>query len=172
MSAVLRGRLRRVLTVGLLALAGSVASAKQVSGYVEKVVVYPGAIQIKAKIDSGALNNSLHCDSCDQTFERDGQEWVRFTLTNWRGDSTTIERPVIGRTAITRHFGKSQERLVINLPVCMGGVVKDMPVNVVDRSGFNYQMLIGRTFLNGDFLIDPSEKYLLGTDCPDAAPGH
>ncbi len=173
MSAVSCGRvLRPLLVLFCVGVTPAAAIAKQVSGYIEKVVIYLGAIQIKAKIDSGALNTSLHCSSCDQTFERDGREWVRFTLTNWRGDSTVIERPVIDRTQIRRHFGRSQERLVISLPVCMGGVVKEKPVNVVDRSGFNYQMLIGREFLNGDFLIDPAEKYLLGTDCPDAAPSY
>lgn len=148
------------------------AMAKQVSGYIEKVVIYPGALQVKAKIDTGALNTSLHCTSCDQTFERDGKEWVRFSVTNWRGESIELERPVIGRTAITRHFGKSQDRLVISLPVCLGGVLKEREVNVVDRSNFNYQMLIGRNFLAGDFVVDPDAKYLLSPDCPDAAPSH
>lgn len=173
MSEVSCGRVLRPLLVLLcVVLAPVSAAAKQVAGYIEKVVIYPGGLPVKAKIDSGALNTSLHCTTCDQTFERDGKEWVRFTLTNWRGDSIEIERPVIDRTQIRRHFGRSQERLVISLPVCMGGIVKEKPVNVVDRSGFNYQMLIGREFLNGDFVIDPAEKYLLGTDCPDAPPTH
>lgn len=155
----------------LLVLPG-LASAKEVVGFVEKVTLYPGGLQVKAKVDTGAFSTSLHCTTCDKTFKRDGQDWVRFTVTNWRGESVEIERPVVGRTTITRHFGTSQERLVITLPVCLDGVIKQKKVNVVDRTGFNYQMLIGRNFLRGDFLVDPGEKYLASKSCPDAAQTH
>lgn len=160
------------VVLSLLSLAALPAGAKEVVGFIEKVTLYPGALQVKAKIDTGAFSTSLHCTTCDKTFERDGQQWVRFTVTNWRGDSIELERPVVGRTTITRHFGASQERLVITLPVCLGGVVKEREVNVVDRSGFNYQMLIGRNFLRGDFLVDPGEKYKVSQSCPDAAPSN
>lgn len=158
-----------LLCVGLLP---AVSFAKQVSGFIEKVVIYPGNLEMKAKIDTGAFSTSLHCTTCDKTYQKDGKEWVRFTVTNWRGESIELEREVVGRTNITRHFGASQDRLVITLPVCLGGVLKERKVNVVDRSGFNYQMLVGRNFLKGDFVVDPDEKYQLSQTCPDAAPSN
>lgn len=163
------GRVVVLMCVGLLPAA---AVAKQVSGWVEKVVIYPGALHMKAKVDTGAFSTSLHCTTCDRSYEKDGKEWVRFTVTNWQGESIELEREVVGRTTITRHFGKDQERLVITLPVCLGGVIKEEKVNVVDRTGFNYPMLIGRNFLKDDFLVDPGEKYLLEPNCPDATPSH
>jgi hypothetical protein len=36
---------------------------------------------------------------------------------------------------------------------------------VVDRSGLTYPMLIGRDFLQGDFLVDPSVSYKTEPQC-------
>jgi hypothetical protein len=147
------------------------ATAKQVAGWVEMAVIQPGDLELRAKLDSGAETSSLHC-VCSSTFEKDGEEWVRFTVQNWRGERVQMERPVVRRTKIKRHFGGSQERLVINLPICVGGVRKEREVNVVNREGLEYQLLIGRNFMAGDFLIDPAQKYLLTPSCADAPTQH
>jgi hypothetical protein len=44
-------------------------------------------------------------------------------------------------------------------------VYKDIEVNVVDRTGLNYPMLIGRNFLSGDFLIDTGATYTKNPRC-------
>ena len=52
------------------------------------------------------------------------------------------------------------------LGVCLGSVQRTVEVNVVDRSGFDYPVLIGRSFLAGIFVVDPGERFLLTPDCP------
>jgi hypothetical protein len=143
------------------------ALAKEVAGWVEMAVIQPGGLEVRAKLDSGAETSSLHC-TCSSTFQKDGKEWVRFTVENWRGETVRMEREVVRRTQIKRHFGASQERLVITLPICVGNVLKEREVNVVDRGGLEYQLLIGRNFMAGDLLIDPGRKYLLAPSCSDA----
>ena len=64
-----------------------------------------------------------------------------------------------------RHTGNSQMRPVILLRICLGGVRKEAEVNLVDRSRFKYPLLIGRSFLAGDFLIDSDQTYLLKPLC-------
>ncbi|MEP2546456.1 MAG: RimK/LysX family protein, partial [Alphaproteobacteria bacterium] len=60
-------------------------------GLIETVRIQPEAIDIRAKVDTGAENSSL--DTRDwQTFERDGTTWIRFTLNLDGGDSRTLER--------------------------------------------------------------------------------
>ncbi len=134
------------------------ASEKQVVGLVEKARVYPGDVVVRAKVDTGAKTTSLHCD-CIHPFKRDGKQWVSVKVEDQSGKVVTIERQVERVTMIKRHLGASQERYVIRLGVCLGRTYKDVEVNVVDRTGFNYPMLIGRNFLKGDFVVDPELSY-------------
>ena len=61
--------------------------------------------------------------------------------------------------------GKPQTRLAIYLGICLGSSYEEAEVNLVDRSDFNYQMLIGRSFLKGNAIIDPSLKYTTKPNC-------
>jgi hypothetical protein len=142
-------------------------SKKQVAGYVEKVLLYPGGLSLRAKLDTGAKNSSLNAQDIGR-FRQDDTDWVRFTLTNSKGKSLVIELPVIRISTVRRHFERVQERPVIKLSICLGGVLKEAEVNLVDRTGLNYQMLIGRTYLNGDFLIDPETTFQLKPSCKPA----
>ena len=56
-------------------------------------------------------------------------------------------------------------RPVILLDLCIGNVRKKEEVNLVDRRGMNYELLIGRNFLKDEFLIDPGATYSLSPDC-------
>ncbi len=141
--------------------------AKQVVGWVENARVYPGDIRIRAKLDTGAKTSSLNCE-CQSTFDREGEKWVRFTLTNYRGRTVQIERKIHRIARIRRHGGRIQERIVIKLGVCLADVYKEIDVNLIDRSGFNYQMLVGRTFLKGDFIVDPSVTFTAAPECKGA----
>jgi len=135
-----------------------------VVGWIEHVIVQPGDIVLSAKVDTGAVTCSLH--SVDvQEFLRDGVMWVRFKLTDESGKEILIERPLVGTRRIKRHFGQSQLRKVVRLTVCLGCLKKEVDVNLVDRTGFEYPMLIGRNFMDGDILVDPSAKYTVEPSC-------
>jgi hypothetical protein len=47
---------------------------------VEKVKIVPEGLKVKAKLDTGAQNSSLHAVRAEK-FERQGEKWVRFDLT-------------------------------------------------------------------------------------------
>jgi len=143
------------------------AEAKELVGWVENAVVFPGGVVVKAKVDSGAKTSSLDC-ACIKTFKRDGKDWLSFSIKNDQGDIVTLEKPVARIAHIKRHFGKSQTRYVINLGICLGSVYRETEVTLVDRSGFNYALLIGRNFLQDDFLIDPSATFRNKPGCSGA----
>ena len=140
------------------------AAAKDVVGWVEKVNVYPGTLEIKAKVDTGAKTSSLNC-LCITPVERDGKKWVSFSVKNEDGDTIMLEKPIHRMARIKRHFGEQQIRYVVMLGVCMGDVYREAEVTLVDRTGFNYQMLIGRNFMEDDFLVDPSATFLNPPAC-------
>jgi len=154
------------LALLLLALSGA-ATAKNVVGWVERVSIYPGKLLIKAKIDTGAKNSSLHCD-CISPFERDGQKWVGFTVENDAGKKIRLERKV-HRVAMVKRAGEDdQERMVILLGICLDHTYREAEVTLVDRSAMNYPMLIGRSFLEGEFIVDPDATFTTKPRCKNA----
>jgi len=142
-------------------------NAKEVVGWVENAKVYPGGIEIKSKIDSGAKTSSLNCQ-CITPVKRNNQDWVSFSVKNSKGEITMIEKPVLRIAKIRRFFGKTQERFVVKLGICLGNVYREAEVTLMDRSGFNYQMLIGRNFTRDDFLIDPGKTFTTRPSCKQA----
>ena len=160
------GRFALLVTILKICIVPCAAGAKETSGWVEKVRVFPGDILVKAKIDTGAKTSSLHC-TCMSTFERDGEEWVSFMVENYDGEKQLLERKLVRTAVIKRHHGESQERLVVKLGICLGSTYRETEVNLIDRSGLNYQMLIGRRFLRDLFVVDPSETFHTKPDCGD-----
>lgn len=94
-------------------------TGKAVAGYVERIALFPGELLVHAKLDTGAKNSSLNAQD-QERFRRDGEQWIRFTITSQEGHTATFERPLQKTVKIKRHFGESQERPVITLGVCLG----------------------------------------------------
>ena len=138
--------------------------AKEIVGWVEKAAVTRDNVILKAKIDTGARNSSLHC-GCITTTQENGEKKIRLKLTTYKGETLELEKKVIRRAKVKRHDGKMQIRDVIKLDICLGSVRKEVEVNLIDRTGLNYQLLIGRSFLDGDFLVDPGKQFLNSPKC-------
>lgn len=154
---------RYVLLLLLAAVPGTVL-AKEVVGWTEKAVLYPGGLEIRAKVDTGAETSSLNCE-CRNFFEKDGEQWVRFSVTNYQGERVWLERKIHRTAEIKRHFGGIQERPVVKLGICLGSVYRETEVNVIDRSGLKYPLLIGRQFLEEEFLVDSSAQFINPPRC-------
>jgi hypothetical protein len=150
------------LVMALPAMGGE----KKVVGWIEKVRIFPGNFIVYAKLDSGAEYCSLDAANLTE-FDRAGKRWVRFDLSERDGQKITMERPLLRTATIKRHYLASQKRPVIKLGLCLGGVYKETEVNLVDRAGFQYRMLIGRKFMEGAVIIDPSAQYLAAPDCKE-----
>ena len=156
---------RVVLFTVAIPFAALSASQKHVAGYVEQVHIHPGQLSMAAKIDTGAENSSLDARNVER-FTRGNESWVRFSLRNDAHQSAVVELPVHRIARIRRHGGRVEEREVVMLGICLGSVYRTVEVNIVDRSGLDFPMLIGRSFLDGVFLVDPGERFLLAPDCP------
>lgn len=133
-------------------------------GWIEKVRIYPGNLVVKAKLDTGAKTCSLNALNITE-FDRNGEGWIRFDVTTRRGEKVTLERKLHRVAKIKRKKAKSQKRPVIRLGICLGRSYKEVEVNLVDRRKFNYPLLVGRSFIEGDFMVDPSEKYTTEPNC-------
>lgn len=150
----------------LVACSQSSAAGLPTAGWIEKAVLLPQDIMIHAKLDTGAESSSMNAPNLEY-FEVDGKQWIRFRVTNRDIESVIIEAPVIRETSIKRHFGGKQTRPVIKLHICVGDVLKTVEVNLVDRTGLNYQLLVGRNFLENTYLVNSGATYTLSPDCED-----
>ena len=164
----------RHLFVGLVAGTGLIAVAESgiaseiaeipVVGWVERVWIYPGKFEIHAKIDTGAKTSSLNAPNME-IFDRDGAEWVRFAVTNRRGETQRFEEKIVRVAKIRRHGGRFQRRPVVMLGICIGRVYRVTQVNLIDRRNFNYQMLVGRRFMEGQVVVNPGKPFIAKPAC-------
>ncbi len=127
---------------------------KSIIGWVETVQILPDNISLVAKIDTGADNSSLNATDPIE-FMKGDEPWIRFSMPLEAGEAVTVERPLERYTRIKRKRGASLKRAVVLLDLCVGTLLKkDVPVNLANRTGFKYPMLIGRSFLKGSALVD------------------
>jgi hypothetical protein len=140
------------------------AKDKKIVGLIEKVSLCPSNFVIHAKLDTGAELCSLNAPDMEQ-FRRNGEEWIRFDVTNREGKTITIEKRVVRIAKIKRKGQDDYPRPVIFLGICIADVYKEVEVTLADRRHFQYQMLIGTNYLSGSFIIDPSLNYTVDPKC-------
>jgi hypothetical protein len=100
-----------------------------------------------------------------ELFERNGDQWVSFAFESadgWLG--AVNEAPVIEFREVTNSGGQSESRPVIKTPLKLGAVFKLVELTLTQRENMAYRMLLGRTALFADFVVDPSESFLQGGD--------
>ncbi len=134
----------------------SSSNSKILIGSVESVRIIPGNKVEPARVDTGAKTTSLHAVNM-QIFERDGREYVRFSL-NDHEDALRIERPIWKWVRIKRHGKKSQRRPVVKLRLVLGDNDQLVAVTLTDRSKFKHPILIGRNFLRDIYIVDVAKK--------------
>jgi hypothetical protein len=127
----------------------------------------------KAKMDTGALTASLSAKDIE-LFQRDGDDWVRFRLATTGAGNKVYEHKVSRISKIkSRAEGDEEDedvdpvkRPVIDLELCLGDKKRTVEVNLVDRSHFNYPLLIGAKALREfDAAVNPARRYT--ADKPD-----
>lgn len=137
-----------------MSIASNDNQEKHIIGWIETIQILPETFQLSAKIDTGADNSSLNVTNPIQ-FLKEEEPWIRFTIPLGKDEPVTVERPIKRYARIKRKGAASLKRPVVLLDLCVGTLYKkNVPVNLADRRGFKYSMLIGRTFLKGSALVD------------------
>lgn len=124
-------------------------------GAVEPLYLLPMKSAFEARIDTGATTSSLDADEITE-FERDGEKWVSFKITNRRsGETHTFERPILENLIIKR-IDHKEHRIKVSMNVRFGGKKFSSEFTLAKRDNFEYQALIGRNILTGRAIVDTS----------------
>ncbi len=121
-----------------------------------------GIAEVKAKVDTGADNSSLHAFDIER-FERDGEPFVRFEVhprQRKKRPSILCEAPIVGERRVKNSGGRSEQRLVIRTKLLIARVEVEAFVNLTTRDEMTFRMLLGRRTLRRRFVVDPGRSYI------------
>lgn len=123
-----------------------------------------GIKTIKVKVDSGARSSSLHAFDL-KTFDRDGEQWVRFKvhpLQRSREKIIAVEAPVLEFRSVKSSSGIAKMRPVIITEVELLGEKWSVELTLASRDNMGFRMLLGREAFRGRFLVDGGKSYYGG----------
>ncbi|MFK3651545.1 ATP-dependent zinc protease [Lysobacter enzymogenes] len=140
------------------------AQAPIVLGWRELVTLPSlGIAAMRAKIDTGARSSALHVDAQWRLVEA-GAPWVGFRLRPGALGAGEIEAlaPVFDEREVTDSGGHRTRRVFIRTVLSLAGSEREIDINLADRRGMRFPMLLGRTALAHAFTIDPARSFLHG----------
>ena len=143
-------------------ISAGIQPAKITLGEVEDVILAPLGISLPARIDTGAEISSL--DARDVAVRNNHAE---FKLGNRYGGSR-LQLPFVGWRYVRTSMG-TERRPVVEVSICLGPKLFRTHATLRDRSAMGYPFLIGRSALNGSFLVDPSRSRAAQPNCPVGA---
>jgi len=137
----------------------------EIVGWVENAVLVGPDINLKAKLDTGAETSSLDAVIIKK-FRLRGKRWVRFRITDRQTENEYIlVRERVRTTGVIQHDGSAQIRPVVLMKLCIAHRLLTTEVSLIDRSEFNYPLLLGRNTLKSFALVDPDNTFLSDPDC-------
>ncbi|MHA7835305.1 MAG: retropepsin-like aspartic peptidase RloA3 [Algiphilus sp.] len=148
-------------------------STNHVLGWVEKIQFAEWGVEVKAKVDTGALTSSMHATHIER-FEKDGDKWVRFMVDvedqrNEESVQKLFERPLY-RNVILRGAGGEDRRPVVLMEVCIGQAVYEEQFSLEDRSDMLYPVLLGRRTIQHLGVVDVTRTFVTEARCDQDSP--
>ena len=71
-----------------------------------------------------------------------------------------VEVPVLGFVEVRSSNGAHEKRPLIETTIALGGIVKRVRFTLASRTTMRFRVLLGRTALGPEFLVDVSQQYL------------
>jgi hypothetical protein len=116
---------------------------------------------LRAKVDTGARTSALHVENLREI----GANRVRFDVRLHRKKlhrRITVDAPIARRARVRPSSGVSQMRIFVSTLVKIGEHSRVVELSLVDRGNMIFRMLLGRSVLENQFLVDAGTRYRLG----------
>ncbi len=120
--------------------------------------------RVRAKVDTGAWTTAL--DVCESHLVElgPGKYLVRFSpvLTRKKGTcGPIIEAAVVRMVMVRNTSGNAELRPVVETEIQLGPVRKRIRITLTDRSRMRSPVILGRSAIAGEFVVDVARKYLM-----------
>ncbi len=109
---------------------------------------------IEVKIDTGAYTSSIHCEDIT---EENQQLKCRFLTPNhpeYQENFFTFKNYKVKKVKSSN--GISEKRYIIDASIRLFGRVYNIALSLSDRKDMKFPVLLGRKFLKGKFIVDPT----------------
>lgn len=121
-----------------------------------------GVDKIRCKVDSGARTSALHAFYVEE-FTKENIKMVRFGLHPEQGDTDReihCEAKVLEQRDVTDSGGHTETRYVIETKLVLGNATWTIEINLTNRDTMHYRMLLGRTAIADNYLVDAGGSHL------------
>lgn len=114
---------------------------------------------IDIKMDTGAYTSAIHCHQIEKK-EKEGKEVLVFKLldpshTQYQNREIVVEH--YKEKNIKNSFGSSEKRFIIKTDIVLFDEKYTIELSLSERGEMRFPILIGRRFLMGKFIVDPSK---------------
>ncbi|MFK7994859.1 MAG: ATP-dependent zinc protease [Granulosicoccus sp.] len=124
-----------------------------------------GLPAIKAKVDTGARTSAVNASDIERFTHTDGSDWVAFTVMPIQRVSNISRRcqaPLVDIRKVTDSGGHSEERFFITTTLVLGSLTRTVEITLAQRTDMLFRMLLGRTSLIPDVVVNPQLSYTVG----------
>jgi hypothetical protein len=143
------------------------STEKQIVGLREQALVAGLNVVMQAKISTSVANSVVDARNI-QMFERNGEEWVRFTIYNPETkEPHVLERKRVRFQTVQGSGATTDRRPVVEIRFTIGKLSQKGEFILSDRSSSEYPILIGRNLLRDVMLVDVSGNNLAPLQRPD-----
>ena len=133
---------------------------KQIVGLREQALIAGLNIVMQARISTNVANSVIDARNI-QMFERNGEEWVRFTIYNPETkEPHVLERKRLRFQTVQSASPTPDRRPVVEIRFTIGKLTQKGEFILSDRSDSEYPILIGRNLLRDVMLVDVSGNNL------------
>jgi len=119
---------------------------------------------VKVKIDTGARTSALHALNIERIKVK-GCDMVRFDVQPLQRNNALViqtEAPLVDIRTVSDSGGHTENRYVISSVLQMGPINQKIDITLTERNSMLFRMLIGRTALAENVLVDPAASFLCG----------
>ena len=120
-----------------------------------------GLPRMRAKIDTGARSCALHVDA-QWRFVEAGAPWVGFGVRCGKRRVRMVEAaaPLLDEREVVDSGGHRGLRPFLRTTLWLAGHERPVEINLTDRGGMLFPLLVGRSALGGAFTVDPARSFL------------
>ena len=128
---------------------------------------------VRAKVDSGARSSALHVDAHSRFIDgRAALVGFRLSPYGLHGPAIEAAAPVLDEREVTDSGGHRTKRMFVRTQLRLAGIEREIDINLSNRLGMLFPMLLGRTAMASVFTIDPARSFLHGRLPTDGSGPH